>query len=170
MSSKTLTGLAAMLLAFVAGTSALSAQATREITGRVTQIGGGPLADAHVAPTGVAVGVRSNAAGDFRMLVNQGEVTLVARAIGFKRMTIKVLAGQSVVNFILEKDVLQLEGVTVSGISTTIEKRNAATAVVSIQNEEITKVSSSSLEQALQRHLLTNKFSGRRSRSAATPC
>ncbi len=154
MSSKTLTGLAAMLLAFVAGTSALSAQATREITGRVTQVGGGPLADAHVAPTGVAVGVRSNAAGDFRMLVNQGEVTLVARAIGFKRMTVKVPAGQSVVNFILEKDVLQLEGVTVSGISTTIEKRNAATAVVLIQTEDITKVSSSSLEQALQGKVL----------------
>jgi TonB-linked SusC/RagA family outer membrane protein len=150
MSRKTLTGLAAMLLAFVAGASALTAQATRDVTGRVTQAGGAPLLDAHIAPVGVAVGVRSNANGEFRIRINQGEVTLIARAIGFKRVTVKVPAGQTVVNFSLEKDVLQLEGVTVTGVATTVEKKNAATSVVSIQTEAITRVSSSSLESALQ--------------------
>ncbi len=150
MSSKTLTGLAAMLLAFVAGTSALSAQSTREVTGRVTQVGGAPLQDAHIAPAGVAAGARSNANGEFRIQVGLGDVTLVARAIGFKRVTTRVSSAQSVVNFSLEKDVLQLEGMTVSGVATTVEKRNAATSVVSLQADEITKVSSSSLEQALQ--------------------
>ena len=40
-------------------------------------------------------------------------------------------------DFSLDKDVLQLEGVTVTGTATTIEKKNAATSVSTVSAEEL---------------------------------
>ena len=86
----------ALLLA-AAGTVA-NAQDTREITGRITQVGGAPLADANVSVLGQALGVRSNANGEYRIRVPQGEVSLLVRAIGFKRESARVPVPASTVN------------------------------------------------------------------------
>jgi TonB-dependent starch-binding outer membrane protein SusC len=127
------------------------AQATREITGRVVQAGtAAPLADATVGIVGTPGGVRTNAAGEFRLRVPNTDVTLLARFIGFKRAEVRVPVSQSTANFTLEKDVLQLEGVTVTGAATTVEKRNAATAVSTVNAEELTRVPATSIESALQ--------------------
>jgi hypothetical protein len=72
-----------VLLAFFS-TSAFAQ--TREITGRVTSTASGqPLTDAVVVIAGQVAGVRTNERGEFRLRVPQGSVTLVARAIGYKR-------------------------------------------------------------------------------------
>jgi TonB-linked SusC/RagA family outer membrane protein len=140
------------LLAALAVVPALAgAQATREVTGKVTQAGTSiGLADATIGLLNAPGGVRSNANGEFRIRVPEGEVTLIARSIGFKRAEIKVPASQSTANFVLEKDVLQLEGVTVTGQATTVEKRNAATAVSTVNAEELTRVPAVTVESALQ--------------------
>ena len=89
------------------------AQSTREITGRVVQSPSGtPLLDATVGIIGAPGGVRTNANGEYRLTVPNGDVTVLARSIGFKRAELKVPASQATANFSLEKDVLQLEGVT----------------------------------------------------------
>jgi TonB-dependent SusC/RagA subfamily outer membrane receptor len=106
--------------------------------------------DATVGIIGTPAGVRTNANGEYRINVPTGEVTLLVRSIGFKRAELKVPASQSTANFTLEKDVLQLEGVTVTGAATTVEKRNAATAVSSVNAEELTRVPAASIESALQ--------------------
>jgi TonB-linked SusC/RagA family outer membrane protein len=140
---------AAALLLTVASTSA--AQATREVTGKVTQAGSSvPLSDATVGILGSPVGVRTNERGEYRIRVPQSDVTLLVRAIGFKRGGARVTATQSTADFALEKDVLQLEGVTVTGSSTTIEKKNAATAVSTVNAEELSRAPAASLESALQ--------------------
>ena len=127
------------------------AQSTREITGRVVQSPSGtPLLDATVGIIGAPGGVRTNANGEYRLTVPNGDVTVLARSIGFKRAELKVPASQATANFTLEKDVLQLEGVTVTGAATTVEKRNAATAVSSVNAEELTRVPATSIESALQ--------------------
>jgi len=127
------------------------AQATREITGRVVQSPSGtPLVDATVGVIGAPAGVRTNANGEYRINVPTGDVTLLVRSIGFKRAELKVPSSQSTANFTLDKDVLQLEGVTVTGAATTVEKRNAATAVSSVNAEELTRVPAASIESALQ--------------------
>ncbi len=145
-------GILALSLAF--GGSNVQAQGTREITGKVTQVGGSPLADASVTVLGQAIGARSNEAGEYRLRVPQGEVTLLVRAIGFKRMTAKVAAGANTQDFALEKDVLQLEGVTVTGAATTVDKRNATTAVSSVNTAELNNVPGRSIENQLSGKVL----------------
>jgi len=127
------------------------AQATREITGKVVQTGSNtPLADATVGVVGSPAGVRTNANGEYRIRVPQTDVTLLVRAIGFKRGGARVVATQATADFALEKDVLQLEGVTVTGTATTIEKKNAATSVSSVSAEDLTRAPATSIESAMQ--------------------
>ena len=141
---------AATLLLTVASTGA--AQATRDVTGKVTQAGtNAPLADATVGVLGSPGGVRTNERGEYRLRVPATQdVTLLVRAIGFRRGGAAVGRNQNTADFALEKDVLQLEGVTVTGTATTIEKKNAATAVTTVSAEQLTRAPSVSIENALQ--------------------
>lgn len=144
--------LAALSLAF--GTTNVQAQGTREVSGKVTQSGGAPLAEASVTVLGQPIGVRSNESGEYRLRVPQGEVTLLVRAIGFKRMTVKVAANATTQDFALEKDVLQLEGVTVTGQATTVDRRNATTPVAAVTTEELNNVPGRSIENQLSGKIL----------------
>lgn len=123
----------------------------REVTGRVTQQGSGaPLVEATINVVGQPIGTRTDAEGNYRLRVPAGDITLQARALGFKRTTTRLAAGQTTANFTLERDVLQLEGVTVTGQATTIDRRQAQTAIASVSAEELNRVPARSLEQQLQ--------------------
>lgn len=129
---------------------------TRVISGTVTISGTSqPLAGATVSVVGGTAVARTEANGQFRITVPQGEATLVARAIGYKRATATAPAGQATVDFALEKDVLQLESVVVTGQATTVERRSATTAVAHVSGEELSRVASPTMENAL-----TGKISG----------
>jgi len=124
----------------------IQAQA-REITGKVTQIGTSqPIQDVTISLLGQPLGVRTNERGEYRLRAPAGDVTLLARAIGYKRVSIRVTASQSTGDFALDKDVLQLEGVTVTGQATTVDKRNASTAIATVSAEEIVRAPSKSVE------------------------
>jgi TonB-linked SusC/RagA family outer membrane protein len=141
------------VLAMAAMVTLLPLQAdaqTRDITGKVTMVGTGqPLADATVSIVGQQVGVRTNERGEYRLRVPSGEVLLQARTLGYKRATQRVAAGQATADFALEKDVLQLEGVTVTGAATTVDRRVAATAVASVNTAELNRVPARSIEMNL---------------------
>lgn len=140
---------AALLATFVMPTSARAQ--TREVTGKVTVAGtGAPLQDAIVGTVGAVGGARTNERGEYRLRVPAGDVTVQVRAIGYKRQTLRVSASQSTADFSLEKDVLQIEGVTITGAATTIERKNAATAVAAVNSEELARVPAPALESALQ--------------------
>ncbi|HEY0997888.1 MAG TPA: SusC/RagA family TonB-linked outer membrane protein [Gemmatimonadaceae bacterium] len=123
---------------------------TRVITGTVTQSGTSqPLPDATVSVVGSATTVRTGPNGQYRLAVPPGNVTLLVRAIGYKRATRAVPAGESSVNFTLEKDALLLESVVVTGQATTVDRRSATTAVAHVSGEELSKVASPTIENAL---------------------
>ncbi len=123
---------------------------TRDITGKVTAVGTGQtLADVTVSVLGQQVGTRTNERGEYRLRVPNGEVTILARFLGYKRETARLTADQSTHDFSLERDVLQLEGVTVTGQATTTDRRTAATAVSSVNTEELNKVPARSIESNL---------------------
>ena len=93
----------ALTLAIAPAVQSAQAQA-REISGKVTQVGTGmPLAEATVSVVGAQLGVRTNERGEFRLRVPDGNVSVLARAIGYKRDTKLVGAGQSTVDFTLER-------------------------------------------------------------------
>ena len=126
--------------------SILTAQ-MREITGRVTQAGtGAPITEATVGLLGSQIGVRTTANGEYRLKIPNGGATVLVRAIGFKRSTAVIGASQTSADFALDKDVLQLEGVTVTGQATTVDRRNASTAIASVTAEELMQAPAKSVE------------------------
>lgn len=129
-----------------------AAQPTRDLTGRVTTAEGDrPVLGAIVTLAGRARGVQTNERGQFRLPVPAaGDAALLVRAIGFVRREVRVPAGQSSVDVALTRDVLKLEGVTVTGAATTVDRRNAATAVAVVSGEDLTRVPAPSLESQLQ--------------------
>lgn len=135
---------------------AARAQQPREVTGRVTQAGtGAPLQDVTVGVVGQLVGARTNQNGEYRLrIATSGPVELMTRAIGFKRVTHKLAPEENTVNFALEKDVLLLEGVTVTGAATTVDREHATTAVSSVSSEELNRVPAVTIENALQGKVL----------------
>lgn len=129
----------------------LTAEAqTREITGKVTQIGTGqPIPDVTISILGQQVGVRTNDRGEYRIRVPSTEVTILARQLGYKRQTKVMAANDNAADFVLERDVLQLEGVTVTGQATTVDRRSAATAVAVVSSLELNRVPARSIESNL---------------------
>jgi TonB-linked SusC/RagA family outer membrane protein len=134
------------MLSLVLAAAPLAAQ-TREISGKVTQAGTGtPITEATIGIVGAQLGVRTNERGEYKIKVPSGDVMILVRAIAFKRQTVRVPAGQATADFALEKDVLQLEGVTVTGQATTVDKRNASTAIASVSAEELMVAPAKSIE------------------------
>ena len=129
---------------------AVSRAQTRTITGTVTIAGTSvPLAGATVSVPGTAATARAGATGEFRLVAPQGDITLLARAIGYKRITRPLAANQNTADFALEKDPLLLESVVVTGQATTVDRRSATTAVARVSGEELTQVPSPTIENAL---------------------
>jgi len=132
----------------IGGTAAAQ---SREITGRVTVGNNGPpLSDALIGVSGQARGVRTNSQGEYRIVVPAGEVTLFARGIGYKRVDQRVASSSTTANFALQKDVLEIEGIVVTGAATTIDRRNSATAVAVVSAAALARVPAPSIESALQ--------------------
>jgi TonB-linked SusC/RagA family outer membrane protein len=141
----------ASLAAFLACAPIPLLAQTREITGKVTQAGiGTPITEATIGIVGAQLGIRTNERGEYRLKVPSGDVQILVRAIGFKRQQKIVTSSQSTADFVLEKDVLQLEGVTVTGQATTVDKRNASTAIASVSAEDIVAVPAKTIDGALQ--------------------
>lgn len=143
--------LIALVTCLLAALPSVAQAQSREVTGRVTTAGtGSPLQDATVTVVGQTTGARTNERGEFRVRVMGGDVTLLARALGYKRREQRVPAASQTANFTLERDALQLEGVTITGAATSVDRRNAGVATVSVSSEELTRVPAPSLESALQ--------------------
>ena len=123
----------------------------RRITGRVTATGSGEaLANTAVNIVGTAIGTYTAEDGSFALLAPSGDLTLLARRVGFKRATIKVPADQSEANIALERDVLQLEEQVVTGTATTVSSVNAANAVSVVSGERLNRVPAQTVDNALQ--------------------
>ena len=130
---------------------------TRTITGRVVSAANGEgLAGAEVAVgTGVAVAGRavastiSGANGAFSLSVDQGEVSLTVRMIGFRNQTVNVGAGQNNVQIELETDPFRLDEIVVTGQATGVQRRNLANAVSTVSAEQLNVVPTSSIETQL---------------------
>jgi TonB-linked SusC/RagA family outer membrane protein len=123
---------------------------TREITGKVTEaITGNPLADATVSILGSQIGARTNERGEYRLQIPSGEVNLTARRLGSKRGQQRVAPGATTADFVLERDALQLEGVSVTGQATTVDRSAATTAVAQVSTEELNRVPARTIESNL---------------------
>jgi len=123
----------------------------REVTGRVTRaVGGVPVGLATISEVGGQSVVQSAADGTFRITVAVADIRLMVRAIGYQKREVTVRAADSTVVVPLAEDPFKLEAVVVTGQATTLERRNATTAVSQVSNDELTRAPAQSLEQAMQ--------------------
>ena len=123
---------------------------TRDVSGKVTQAGTGqPIPDVTISIVGQQVGVRTNDKGEYRLRVPSSEVLVLARQLGYKRTTKRLGPGENTADFALEKDVLQLEGVVVTGVAPTTDRRVAATSVSTVSASEMNRVPARSIESNL---------------------
>ncbi len=142
--------LACALVCIVALSARAEAQA-RQITGTVVEEEGEiPISSAQIQVKGTTIGTLAEADGSFTLNVPEGDIVLAVRRVSYSPAEVTVSANQSSVRIALKKDVLQLEQVVVTGQATGISKRNLANSVATVNAEQITKVSSQSIDQALQ--------------------
>ncbi len=123
---------------------------TRQIAGRVTvAVSGTPLPGASISLENSPQATTADGEGRFRLTVPDVPVTIIARQIGYKRARTVVPADQNTINFSLERDVLLLESVVVTGQATTVERRSATTSVASVSGQEVNNVATPTIENAL---------------------
>ncbi|MFN8573886.1 MAG: SusC/RagA family TonB-linked outer membrane protein [Gemmatimonadaceae bacterium] len=124
---------------------------TRTITGSVTDsVSGEPLAAGQIRVVGTTMGALIRADGKFTLNVPLGAVSLQFRALGHRPQTVEVPAGQNTVNVALGRDNFRLQEVVISGQATGMEKKNLATAVGTVDADELGQVPAASIERSLQ--------------------
>jgi TonB-linked SusC/RagA family outer membrane protein len=132
------------------GVGSADAQATRRVTGRVTdQTTGEALPGVSVTVAGTTLGAVTGEQGAFVLRAPDGAVTLVVRRIGYQRRAVALAAGDTAVAVALERDVLRLENVVVTGAATAVSRRNAANDVAQVGAEQLAAVPAPSIESAL---------------------
>ena len=139
--------LALLLTVFVSA----EASAQRRVTGRVTGSSGEPVSSASVNVQGTTIGAYTAEDGRFTLSnVPSGAQVLVVRRIGYRRVNTPLPATSDNVEIRLERDVLELERQVVTGTTTTVSSANSANAVSAVSAEQLTRVPTPTVENALQ--------------------
>ena len=143
----------------VCGTSVLfailsaqfAAAQVRQISGRVTntQTQEG-VPEATVAVLGTEIVAQTNNQGIYQLNAPAGDVSLVFRAIGFKRQQLAVPAAQPTADVALEPDVFNLQEIVITGQATGVERQNLPNAVATVSSSELNRAPAPTLESALQ--------------------
>ena len=124
---------------------------TRTITGTIKDsISGEPLTTGVVRVVGTTIGTALRSDGRFTINVSAQAVTLQIRSLGHKPRSVEVGATQSTVDIALERDNFRLQEVVISGQATGMERKNLATAVGTVDADELAQVPAASIERALQ--------------------
>jgi TonB-dependent starch-binding outer membrane protein SusC len=123
----------------------------RRITGTVAaREGGAPLTSASITVAGTTTGAYTGTDGKFSVMAPNTTVSLRVRRIGYQARTVVVPTSQSDVTVALERDVLQLEAQVVTGTTTAVSSENAANAVTVISSEALNRVTSPTIDNAMQ--------------------
>jgi TonB-dependent starch-binding outer membrane protein SusC len=139
-----------LLLLLAVGVADVLAQ-QREIRGTVTSaFDARPVAGANVQIVGTTTGTLADQAGRFVLAAASEPVRLRISMIGFRTREVEVPAGQNTVTVALEQDVLNIEGVVVTGQATTVARRNLANAVATVPAQELERVPAQTVDKALQ--------------------
>jgi TonB-linked SusC/RagA family outer membrane protein len=129
----------------------LAAQA-RTVRGVVTDSASRtPIVGANIQVRGTSIGTTTGTDGRFTLAnVPPGDAVVIVRRFGYRFRNVTIPAGTTDIEVSLASDPLQLDEVVVTGAATAVERRNLPNAVATVAAEEITKVSSQSVEHALQ--------------------
>ncbi|MCK5462050.1 MAG: TonB-dependent receptor plug domain-containing protein, partial [Bacteroidales bacterium] len=111
-----------------------------EISGKVSDPSGTPLPGVSIVVKGTTTGTASNVDGNYELPVPPG-ATLVFSSVGMKSQEIAV-GNQTVIDIVLEFDVVGLDEVVVTALGITREKKSLGYATQEVTGEEVNKVKS----------------------------
>lgn len=114
---------------------ALFAQA-KTVSGKVSDAKGQPVAGASIVVKQTNHGTATDADGKFTIAADEN-ATLIITSTGFKTQTIVVKNTANNLQVTLEEDVAGLDEVVVTGLATTVKRRNLANAVATISAKEL---------------------------------
>ena len=120
---------------------------SQTLSGKITDSETGePLPGAQVFVKGTFVGTTTDVNGAYNLDVD-GSVTVVIAYIGYKTQEVATSGGSG--NFAMEPDVLRQDEVVVTGLVSTVKRRNAANAVASVSGDDLVNAPTQTLDQAL---------------------
>ena len=132
------------------GVSTLLAQ-TRVITGTVTSSveGEGPIPGVSVTVVGTTLGAYTDMAGKYTLNVPANARNLSFSFIGMKTRE-EEIGGRSVIDVVLEQDLLNLDEVIVTGVAAGTPKKKLAVSVERVDENKLKEVYAGSASSALQ--------------------
>ena len=120
---------------------------SQTLSGKITDSETGePLPGAQVFVKGTFVGTTTDVNGAYSLDVD-GSVTVVVAYIGYKTQEVATSGGSG--DFAMEPDVLRQDEVVVTGLVSTVKRRNAANAVASVSGDDLVNAPTQTLDQAL---------------------
>ena len=120
---------------------------SQTLSGKITDSETGePLPGAQVFVKGTFVGTTTDVNGAYSLDID-GSVTVVIAYIGYKTQEVATSGGSG--DFAMEPDVLRQDEVVVTGLVSTVKRRNAANAVASVSGDDLVNAPTQTLDQAL---------------------
>lgn len=139
--------IAVMLLSVLHSTGAWAQQL--QVSGNVTAVeGNSALPGVSVLVKGTTLGTTTDADGNYKINVPDGDVTLVFTFIGFTPVE-AVLNNRTTVDIVMESDITQLSEVVVVGYGTQ-RKVDLTGSVAIVDADELKKISNSNIATMLQ--------------------
>ncbi|MFT5385543.1 MAG: TonB-dependent SusC/RagA subfamily outer membrane receptor, partial [Saprospiraceae bacterium] len=136
--------------------SVWSMYAQTTVTGTITDDAEEPLIGASILVRGTAVGAVTDFDGKFSLEAPEGATEIEISYTGYSSKILKLSDGTSNLKIILGDDINQLDEIVVTGLATTVKRKNLANSVARIDASELTGVTpQSTLDGAL-----AGKFTG----------
>jgi hypothetical protein len=111
----------------------------KTISGKITDINGNPIPGATISVNKTNQGTTADANGHFSLSVPSSS-TVTISVTGYKPQTINANDAAAELQIKLEEDVAKLEEVVVTGLTTTVKRRNLANNVGTISSKELNGV------------------------------
>ncbi|WP_226388697.1 SusC/RagA family TonB-linked outer membrane protein [Penaeicola halotolerans] len=140
--------LSVVMLLFMMMLSSVVAMAQVNVTGQVIGSDGEPIPGVNIREKGTNNGATTDLDGQYRLNVKDGSSILVFTFIGFTTVE-ETVGNRSTINITLREDLELLEEVVVVGYGTQ-RKSDLTGSISSVKAEEITRIPTPSVEQALQ--------------------
>ncbi|HUX95664.1 MAG TPA: SusC/RagA family TonB-linked outer membrane protein [Bacteroidales bacterium] len=123
---------------------------TRVITGTVTSSveGEGAVPGVSVSVAGTTVGTITGVDGNFTLTTPQNATTLVFTYIGMKKQEVQI-GGRSVIDVVMEPDLLGLDEVVVTALGISREKKSLGYATQAVSGEAVSTVKNNNFVNAL---------------------
>ena len=107
------------------------------ITGKITDNNGEAIPFASIIEKGTANGTTSDLNGDFTINLSKIPSAIIVSSLGFITKEQQITDANSAVNISLNEDSVGLDEVVVSGLASTVKRKNLANAVATISADDL---------------------------------